>query len=76
MPTQDLTPVYAMGMKLFWHVVIKDSSIRPRFRSLILNLIADERNVRISRWLLDVESRNIGGSLIRRCTAESCGGNV
>ena len=34
-----------MGMQLFCHIVVKDRNIRPRFRSLLLNLILAERNV-------------------------------
>lgn len=43
-PPRHLTPVYAMGMQMFCHVVVRDTAIRPRFRNLLLNLILDKRN--------------------------------
>lgn len=43
-PHQRLTPVYAKGMQLFCHHVVKDTVIQSRLRNLLLNLILAERN--------------------------------
>ncbi|OEH78830.1 hypothetical protein cyc_01443 [Cyclospora cayetanensis] len=43
-PSQDLSPVYPMGLKLFCEVVLRDPVIGQRCRSLLLSLISAERS--------------------------------
>ncbi|KAL8440423.1 hypothetical protein Efla_000311 [Eimeria flavescens] len=43
-PPHRLTPVYAMGMQLFYELVLKDREINRRFREHLLSLILADRN--------------------------------
>ncbi|KAL8274169.1 hypothetical protein Esti_002011 [Eimeria stiedai] len=43
-PQHRLTPVYAMGMQLFYHVVLREASIRARLRDRLLGLVLADRN--------------------------------